>query len=186
VATGQGFIGNNMFAYCLNNPICYVDKDGKAADSYGGMAGNAFGMFLYELFTGDTHPDRQAQQIENQVIEKQNEMLKTAGKTLWDAGKALWDAYMRSYNMQQNANMQNAQLTLDGLENIYDNIEETDVVSVGKSGYHSVQAANEFKQAFAYFALPIPTAADEALALGHTAKGLYHLVKSLWEVFSWD
>jgi hypothetical protein len=30
-STGQGILGNNMFAYCLNNPIRYVDKSGTAA-----------------------------------------------------------------------------------------------------------------------------------------------------------
>ena len=28
-ATGQGFVGNNMFAYCLNNPVKYVDYSGE-------------------------------------------------------------------------------------------------------------------------------------------------------------
>ena len=28
VSTGQGFIGCNMFAYCLNNPACRVEVDG--------------------------------------------------------------------------------------------------------------------------------------------------------------
>lgn len=30
-ATGQGFVGNNMFAYCGNNPICMMDKCGTDA-----------------------------------------------------------------------------------------------------------------------------------------------------------
>ena len=33
VSTGQGFLGNNMFAYCLNNPVNYVDHNGKNADA---------------------------------------------------------------------------------------------------------------------------------------------------------
>ena len=28
VSTGQGLLGNNMFAYCHNNPILYVDPSG--------------------------------------------------------------------------------------------------------------------------------------------------------------
>jgi len=31
IATGQGFIGNNMFAYCLNNPIMLTDFTGARA-----------------------------------------------------------------------------------------------------------------------------------------------------------
>ena len=27
-STGQGILGNNMFAYCGNNPICYADNSG--------------------------------------------------------------------------------------------------------------------------------------------------------------
>ena len=29
VATGQGILGNNMFAYCLNNPVVNLDRDGQ-------------------------------------------------------------------------------------------------------------------------------------------------------------
>ena len=28
VSTGQGFVGNNMYAYCLNNPVMLIDEDG--------------------------------------------------------------------------------------------------------------------------------------------------------------
>ncbi len=31
-STGQGFLGTNMFAYCLNNPIIYVDSEGRMAE----------------------------------------------------------------------------------------------------------------------------------------------------------
>ena len=31
-STGQGVLGNNMFAYCCNNPICYVDSCGYASN----------------------------------------------------------------------------------------------------------------------------------------------------------
>ena len=34
VSTGQGFIGNNMFAYCLNNPVSMADEDGLRAVYY--------------------------------------------------------------------------------------------------------------------------------------------------------
>jgi len=30
-STGQGIIGNNMFAYCLNNPVTFEDDTGSAA-----------------------------------------------------------------------------------------------------------------------------------------------------------
>ena len=30
-STGQGVLGNNMFAYCLNSPTCMIDIDGRDA-----------------------------------------------------------------------------------------------------------------------------------------------------------
>ena len=33
VSTGQGICGNNMFAYCLNNPVNYIDRDGTSAEA---------------------------------------------------------------------------------------------------------------------------------------------------------
>jgi len=33
VSTGQGLLGNNMFTYCLNNPVNYLDSAGSRAES---------------------------------------------------------------------------------------------------------------------------------------------------------
>ena len=41
VYTGQGIIGNNMFAYCLNNPVNYEDSDGEMAAAVGALAWGA-------------------------------------------------------------------------------------------------------------------------------------------------
>ena len=38
VSTGQGILGNNMFAYCLNNPVNYEDSDGEMAAAAGALA----------------------------------------------------------------------------------------------------------------------------------------------------
>ena len=41
-STGQGVLGNNMFAYCLNNPVAFIDPDGEfALASAGAVAGAA-------------------------------------------------------------------------------------------------------------------------------------------------
>ena len=37
-STGQGFIGTNMFAYCNNSPILFVDHDGDDAEAVGWWA----------------------------------------------------------------------------------------------------------------------------------------------------
>lgn len=41
VSTGQGILGNNMFAYCLNNPVNYEDSDGEMAAAAGALAWGA-------------------------------------------------------------------------------------------------------------------------------------------------
>ena len=55
VSTGQGILGNNMFAYCLNNPVLLYDPSGAMARiskdlcftavyEGGGLPGNAFNL----------------------------------------------------------------------------------------------------------------------------------------------
>ena len=48
ICTGQGFTGNNMFAYCLNNPVNRTDPLGKLAAT-ATVAGSAIGFVLWEL-----------------------------------------------------------------------------------------------------------------------------------------
>lgn len=52
VSTGQGLLGNNMFAYCLNNPVNSVDSSGEVAISTAvvigsGIAGGLLGLLSY-------------------------------------------------------------------------------------------------------------------------------------------
>ena len=42
-STGQGILGNNMFAYCLNNPVNCNDADGRMAAATGALA---YGMCM--------------------------------------------------------------------------------------------------------------------------------------------
>lgn len=43
LSTGQGLLGNNMFAYCLNNPVTYCDTEGESATIAGAVIGGIFG-----------------------------------------------------------------------------------------------------------------------------------------------
>ena len=44
-STGQGLLGNNMFAYCLNNPVNYADYDGFRVAVLIGLAQTNFQLF---------------------------------------------------------------------------------------------------------------------------------------------
>lgn len=99
-------MGLNLFAYCLNNPVIHSDKSGESPDTYAGIAGDAIARFLYELITDKPHPSRQTEQLECQIIEKQNQIV-------GDAASAMWDACQRGYEMQQEAQRGNAEMTID-------------------------------------------------------------------------
>lgn len=47
VSTGQGINGNNMFAYCNNNPIIYVDPTGEQHIQYAGGGYNSPSSFAF-------------------------------------------------------------------------------------------------------------------------------------------
>ena len=51
ITTGDGILGNNMFAYCLNNPIAYYDHSGKDpvlfAAAGAAVAGGALSLYYY-------------------------------------------------------------------------------------------------------------------------------------------
>ena len=57
VSTGQGLIGHNMYAYCNNNPVMFVDPSGNIAGIGGVIAICVFGGtiigFLASLFFND-------------------------------------------------------------------------------------------------------------------------------------
>ena len=49
-STGQGFLGNNMFAYCGNNPVCNLDSTGNAFfTALGALTGFIAGAFTATL-----------------------------------------------------------------------------------------------------------------------------------------
>jgi hypothetical protein len=54
-STGQGMLGNNMHAYCSNNPIIRKDAEGKAFDTLWDAFSICWGIF--EVFSDPSNPD---------------------------------------------------------------------------------------------------------------------------------
>ena len=90
-STGQGLLGNNMFAYCNNNPVNYVDPSGhcrscilgtmKSEFSYasicdmGGGGGFGGAIITFDLLKYLTEA---AESLENQIREKLSQSLAKA------------------------------------------------------------------------------------------------------------
>ena len=51
VSTGQGILGSNMFAYCINNPVNMVDLEGSMAEAAIAVSGSTFAAFTAWLTT---------------------------------------------------------------------------------------------------------------------------------------
>ena len=86
---------------------------------------------------------------------------------------------MRGYYIHSNAQIQEAQLILGGSRMTYNFLDDTGLKDAGTVGWQAAQAISEGKRAAHYFALPIPTPIDEAFAIGHALKGLYHFYNSI-------
>lgn len=103
MATGQGFVGNNMFAYCLNDPVNCSDERGKSPEDPGAIAGQGLVMFLWELITGEEHPFRQQEAVNTQI---QQEQLELVGNAINDARQTFWDVYKHRVELEVEAQYQ--------------------------------------------------------------------------------
>ena len=69
-ATGQGITGNNMFAYCNNNPIIYADPDGMCRQLWSnGFQGPCPGIFSPLCKDNQTNFDNQFHVLTQTIIE---------------------------------------------------------------------------------------------------------------------
>ena len=143
-------------------------------DTFAGWIGEEIGKVIYKWITGNDHPLNQVATVEQNIIIKQNEMIR-------NGAMALYDAYNRGYAIQQEAQLMEAQMLVEGAITAYNYLDETEIIDFGMTGYHSTQAARAFKKSLSYYVAPIPTIIDEGMAIGYIVKGVYHLVKAFWE-----
>ena len=86
-ATGQGLLGNNMFGFCHNNPVIYVDDEGESpriydADLRAVVAGVAL---MGAAFV------KEAKQPNTKWVDNAISAVKRASKKLVDSTKKRWD-----------------------------------------------------------------------------------------------
>ena len=135
ISTGQGLLGNNMFAYCLNNPVNGCDPCGtcfhhwKIFDECEECEGKTFGEKVesaWEDFTTwceDTYDHingvyQQQQQLNTEMLMQQNEMI-------GNGAKAAWDAYNQSVALENEMIYQQAALTNDFIADRFSTYQKT-------------------------------------------------------------
>ena len=84
VSTGQGIIGNNMYAYCNNNPVMYVDINGFAPQSIAEQALNYDGT--YSLYDNSRLKNRQRLLKKNKVFFHEQALVFEPVKASGDVG----------------------------------------------------------------------------------------------------
>ena len=117
VSTGQGLLGNNMFAYCLNNPVAFSDEQGTATKSCidhsteprtpWKNSGSGGGRVYKDYRSGVDYGD---------VADKFYTVraAKAVGNAFVSVGKFLWDAYERWTSIQQQAGYYNSLALIEG------------------------------------------------------------------------
>ena len=135
ITTGQGLLGNNMFAYCNNNPVLYSDRYGTIPynDSWLEESFRETGRLMYEFFIGRTHPDRQTDEINNSIIEEQNKLV---GNSI----RSSWDTYQSSYIRNQESELRLAQSNVSVKTNSVRNEEAQTLVSVKTNSVRNEEA----------------------------------------------
>lgn len=139
VSTGQGILGNNMFAYCNNNPVSNVDPTGHALMQMSFDPDGASGLLTPGPWGGGSGGSSGMAYWANISPEAAKELANDVGEAICTAAEACWDVYMRSYNLQQNAQLQQAQMNINMFDSPEDIWKSVGIISAtvdcAKAGY---------------------------------------------------
>lgn len=81
-STGQGLLGNNMFAYCRNNPVTRVDPTGNRDNNFWSLKNDEMGRELlawYLYGDGEEFPTQE----KHSAYLKKNKLIKTTGSGIF-------------------------------------------------------------------------------------------------------
>jgi len=130
-STGQGLLGNNMFAYCKNNPIMCIDPDGYCTEVGALLTWVDCGKQSCptsskrnptRYYSGDNIPKHEyyvkRHQIEYVNAKLESEIRMNQIELFENAAQSLQDAYNTSYSIQQNQHMAEAQMMIDNFSTV--------------------------------------------------------------------
>jgi len=99
VSTGQGLIGNNMFAYCNNNPVMRCDPCGTCFHRWDfwndceDCGGQTIGSKMLDYFNRINSIQQQQMELNNRITTEQIQIVQ-------DSAQYMWDAYVHSNELQ--------------------------------------------------------------------------------------
>ena len=133
-----------MFAYCNNNPVMCSDSSSHAACTWdggfwdlesmsglvdtGGGGGRVAGIPGCNGESARRHSAEIIHREKDYIRGRIHEMASNVGDALYSVGTTLWDAYMRSYNIQQQAQLQNSQALIEGTEYFVNNPQKAETL----------------------------------------------------------
>ena len=117
-----------MFAYCNNNPVMGCDPCGTCIHNwkfYNCEKCDAFwdgvGDWFVDAYETITSVNQQQALLQTQITMQQNKMVANGAKTMWDA-------YQRSYELEQESIMLQAQMNIDMFDSPEDIERSIDVI----------------------------------------------------------
>lgn len=115
ISTG-GLLGNNMFAYCLNNPVNGCDPCGTCFHNWKfynceecDAFWNGVGEWCVDTYNRIYSIRQQEVQLQTQITIQQNEIIA-------DAAESVWDFYMDELERQRDAQLNNSMALIEGIE----------------------------------------------------------------------
>lgn len=155
VSTGQGLSGNNMFAYCLNNPTAMADDTGMAAH------------LVMQVIVFDGVSNKFFQPV-------------TIGSDEWAKLEDLYNKPMADDILETFIDLCHKGAT--ALADKANDIKESDWGQTATGGARIAKGINNIRQGGELILVPCPTAADDALGVLKATKGVIQATYGLVEI----
>lgn len=166
ISTG-GILGNNMFAYCLNDPIGYSDVSGNLPVKNDITSCHFMSEGGYGPYTGYAYfppPDKyHSNPVINQIAED------------------VFDALTFPINIATDIITQDRTSAQNHINSILDN----DVVDDGLAAPKTKKGFSKIKKGMEYLLLPVPTYADDVLGATYIVWGFHNIVMGIGEILNW-
>ena len=190
-----------MFAYCGNNPVNNADPSGNAFINvdwdFDGLPNSLFidvGAGAGYAMAGVANSSGMAEDVTyaaKKAGKAMGGMAKKVGGWIATGAEFLWDAYVRGYNFQQNAQMQEAQMMIDAGNAVFALYMEltmqyeSELALLG--GIDNVYSGiDNICTGFGRILVPEPTVVNDVIGVGQATYGVIQVAFGLVEIIIWS